>query len=335
MLALAVLTQDRNLNTINGYSTHSSSSSSSLSSSTTSSSTSSSSIWWRTFNPIIGAEAAAVVVVSSPSASTSTSFSSIRTLSIGAAGKLVAGRHGGHLDDDDDDDDIDDDADDADDEEEEKDEEEEEHEDDHSSSMHDTMKAMTEVDMNGETNGHDDDGHSSHDHPHAHDAHAAGGGHVHHSAHYVPLEYLNESNIIRWHGPDPLSLLHWDWSFASDDERQMLLRTGKSELGDVSKEVATMGDDELAEWQATQRVANQSGYILEHAGDGDSHRLLLIAHVLCMCMAFFGALPIAIALKAAGYRNVGVMLGVKVVYASMAVLGWVTGWMYKELSPDL
>lgn len=173
-------------------------------------------------------------------------------------------------------------------------------------------------------------------HDHATASHS-GGGHVHHSAHYVPLEYLDESNIVRWHGADPLSWLHWDWSFDGDAGREEFLRTGKSEFGDASKEVAAMGGDELEAWRAAQREATGAERVVDYAleGGASSHRLLIVLHVLSMCVAFFVALPVAIALKAAGYKNVLVMLGVKAVYASMAVLGWLTGWMYKELSPEL
>lgn len=172
-------------------------------------------------------------------------------------------------------------------------------------------------------------------HDHATASHS-GGGHVHHSAHYVPLEYLDESNIVRWHGADPLSWLHWDWSFDGDAGREEFLRTGKSEFGDASKEVAAMSEDALEAWRAAQREATGAERVVDYALDGaSSHRLLIVLHVLSMCVAFFVALPVAIALSAAGYENVLVMLGVKAVYASMAVLGWLTGWMYKELSPEL
>lgn len=165
---------------------------------------------------------------------------------------------------------------------------------------------------------------------------AAPPSHAHHSSHFVPSEYLDEKKILLAHGPPPLSYFYYDWVL-TPQERLDFVRTGLSPSGNATTEMSTLQPDEIIAWQQEQYdsyggASKEQGHV--RGGDGKGHKYLLLLHILLMSTAFFGALPLVIALKAANYKGIFTVIGKTTYWATLAT-GWVTGWMYKELTPDL
>lgn len=173
-------------------------------------------------------------------------------------------------------------------------------------------------------NPHSHDGHDGHDMHDMHDMHGASfydvipdpllqtsatfipvpalpvgaGGHSHggHGAEEPKLE-LNETVIVRWKGPDPLSYIEWDFGYGvgkSDD----LLRFSQAYKQGAANVMGVSGErwrtlvnerDEETRMQVASDVLHR---VQESHQDPGRHGALLILHVVGCILSCFVALPI-------------------------------------------
>ncbi|KAG8875976.1 hypothetical protein FRB98_007510 [Tulasnella sp. 332] len=121
-----------------------------------------------------------------------------------------------------------------------------------------------------------------------------------HSHSGTALSVLNETQVLEGHAPDPLSYLAFDLYGT---------RHGfKSGWGDDALDTVVYSD--------TLK----------------SHGWWMIWHVVLMTIAFFGALPIAIALRSSSHPLQPVA---HTAFVLLSTLGWIAGSAYRKHTPDL
>ncbi|TXT15743.1 hypothetical protein VHUM_00246 [Vanrija humicola] len=108
----------------------------------------------------------------------------------------------------------------------------------------------------------------------------------------------------------------------------------------------TLDDAEIHRWHtfpptyldADFRLTKDQAIFGEDLGEGwdpatvPSHPRLMAAHVVAMVLAYFGALPISLALRAASHPSHYLANGV---FLAIAVFGWLAGVAYKAAMPDM
>ncbi|WVO14412.1 hypothetical protein L204_102045 [Cryptococcus depauperatus] len=115
-----------------------------------------------------------------------------------------------------------------------------------------------------------------------------------HGSHMAAMEMLNDTEIHRLH--------HFPPTFLDADFR-------------IDRESAIFGED-LADWDLEQI---------------ESHRGLILTHAVLMGLAYFGLLPISLALRAADHASHHLVNGV---FLAVAILGWLAGATYKANMPN-
>lgn len=136
---------------------------------------------------------------------------------------------------------------------------------------------------------------SSHEHSHeSHGAEQAPDPHSH-GAHNAALEMLNDTEIHRWH--------HFPPTYLDADFR-------------LDADSAIFGEEFDESWD------------LE---DVESHKGLAFVHAFLMGLAYFGVLPIALALRAADHPAHYLA---SIASLAIAVLGWLAGAAYSAATPN-
>lgn len=175
------------------------------------------------------------------------------------------------------------------------------------------------------------DGHTHGDH--SHDSHQS--GHVHHSSSWVPLTEFNETDVILRHGVAPLSYLYYDFVL-TPSETLDFRRTGLSAYGNATTDLANLQKEEYVAWEEDQ-YAHGDGSREEDrvlGGDGRPHPGLMALHVVSFSLAYFGMLPIVLALRAAKLDSLAYGIS-KLVFGMLVFLGWISGVWYKNATPEL
>ncbi|KAJ9121488.1 hypothetical protein QFC22_002104 [Naganishia vaughanmartiniae] len=160
-------------------------------------------------------------------------------------------------------------------------------------------------------------------------------GHVHHSASWVPLTEFNETDVLVKHGATPLSFLYYDLVLTSAQTLEFR-RTGLSPYGNATTEISSLQPDELATWQQAQYVHGAGSREEDRVmgGDGRPHPELMALHVVAFGLAYFAALPVVLAFRAAKLNSLAYGI-TKLVFGLLVLLGWIAGVLYKAATPDL
>jgi hypothetical protein len=125
------------------------------------------------------------------------------------------------------------------------------------------------------------------------------GGHSHggHGAEEPKLE-LNETVIVRWKGPDPLSYIEWDFAYGMGRSEE-LLRFSKAYNEKEEENVMGVGGDRwrtlLDENDRSKRLSIASDILQRVQANNDDpgrHRILLLLHVIGCIISCFVLLPI-------------------------------------------
>ncbi|WVQ80188.1 hypothetical protein IAT38_002293 [Cryptococcus sp. DSM 104549] len=117
-----------------------------------------------------------------------------------------------------------------------------------------------------------------------------------HGSHAAPLDVLNDTDIHRWHKFPPTYL---DADFRLDADS------------------AIFGEEFDASWDLSKI---------------ESHKGMAGVHAALMMLAYFGVLPISLALRAADHPFHYIA---NVLFLAVAILGWLVGAAYRAASPDL
>lgn len=160
-------------------------------------------------------------------------------------------------------------------------------------------------------------------------------GHVHHSSSWVPLTEFNETDVIMRHGIAPLSSPYHDFVLAPSETFDFR-RIGLSAYGNASTDMSNLQEDEYVAWQHDQYAlgigSREEDRVL--GGDGRPHPGLMALHVVSFSLAYFGVLPIALALRAAKLDSLAYGIS-KVAFGILVFLGWISGVWYKAATPEL
>lgn len=160
-------------------------------------------------------------------------------------------------------------------------------------------------------------------------------GHVHHSSSWVPLTEFNETDVIIRHGIAPLSYLYHDFVL-TPSETFDFRRTGLSAYGNASADMSNLSKENYVAWQEEQyaRGAGSREQDRVLGGDGRPHPGLMALHVVSLSLAYFGVLPLTLALRAAKLESLAYGIS-KVVFGLLVLLGWTAGVWYKTATPEL
>ncbi|GHJ87830.1 hypothetical protein NliqN6_4232 [Naganishia liquefaciens] len=160
-------------------------------------------------------------------------------------------------------------------------------------------------------------------------------GHVHHSSSWVPLTEFNETDVINRHGVAPLSYLYHDFVM-TPSETFDFRRTGLSAYGNATTDLTDLSQGQYITWQEEQYAKGAGSREQDRVlgGDGHPHAGLMALHVMSLSLAYFGVLPITLALRAAKLESLAYGLS-KLVFGILVSLGWIAGVWYKAATPDL
>jgi hypothetical protein len=168
---------------------------------------------------------------------------------------------------------------------------------------------------------------------HLHDSQQS--GHIHHSSSWVPLTDFNETDVILRHGVAPLSYLYYDFVL-TPSETFNFRRTGLSAYGNATTDLTNLQQGEYDAWREDQYAlgvgSREEDRVL--GGDGHPHPGLMALHVVSFSLAYFGILPIVLALRAAKLESLAYGIS-KLAFGMLVFLGWISGVWYKNATPEL